>query len=228
MLCEPLSAHREALEGLRSEWTGTIEISPVGRPLAPGPRDAIITFGGRAAMRAGQARAPTVTALAPGHPAQDPGPAKALIAMTPSPEHFATILSAAGIHRLLAVRGVPAEKEFVRRAAEAGHRSGVTIEDVNLTSPAELRRVPRGAGARADAVWLAPDPRAVTREIFAVARGFARAHGMPFYAPLAGLVSGEIRGELAVSFRACGREAARAAKELLAGRPVARIVYPVP
>ncbi|PIR18998.1 MAG: hypothetical protein COV48_04440 [Elusimicrobia bacterium CG11_big_fil_rev_8_21_14_0_20_64_6] len=66
----------------------------------------------------------------------------------------------------------------------------------------------------------------VTRERFNVAREFARARSIPFFAPAAGLVSHEIHGELTVTFRDCGREAARAARELLAGRNIHGVVYP--
>lgn len=225
VLTEPLSApYREALAGLLSEWTGELEISPADRPLPPGPHGVVIALGGRAAMRAGQAGAPTVAALAPARSA----PATVLIAMTPSPERLVSLLSEAGIRRLLVIRAVPAEAEFVRRAAEAGKRSEVEIEYMILPSRKDLPRLLREAGTRADAIWLAPDPAAVTPETFAVAREFARARAVPFYAPAAGLVTGEIRGELAVSFRDCGKEAARVAKELLGGRSAAKVVYPDP
>ena len=78
----------------------------------------------------------------------------------------------------------------------------------------------------ADAVWLAPDPGTVTPENFGAVREFARARSLPFFAHAAGLVMDEVRGDLTVSFRECGREAARAARELLAGRAVAKTVYP--
>jgi hypothetical protein len=146
--------------------------------------------------------------------------------MTPSPERFVSLLAAAGVHRLLAVRAGASEPEFVRRADAAGKRSGVVIEDGILSAPDGLPRLLRGVGARADAIWLAPDPGTVTPEAFRVARDFARAREIPFFSPAEGLVKEEIRGELAVSFRDCGREAALAAKELLAGRPVAEVVYP--
>ncbi len=48
--------------------------------------------------------------------------------MTPSPERFVSLLAAAGVRRLLAVRAVPPEPEFLRRAAEAGEKAGVAIE----------------------------------------------------------------------------------------------------
>lgn len=226
VLSEPLSvSHREALEGLRAEWSGTIEIASAGRPLPPGPHGVIVAIGGRAARRARQGRGPAVVALAPA--ARD-GTATVLVAMTPSPERFVSVLSAAGIRRLLAVRAVPAEKEFLRRAAEAGRIAGVAIEDEILPKAEDLPRLLRGSGPGAQAIWLAPDPESVTPETFAVAREFARGRAVPFFAPAAGLVSDEVRGEFAVSFRDCGREAARAARELEAGRPTAKVVYPSP
>lgn len=226
VLSEPLSAsHREALEGLRAEWRGPIDISSDGRALPHGPHGVIIALGGRAARRARQGSVPTVVALAPGARA---GSATVLVAMTPSPERMVSILSGAGIHRLLAVRAVSADPEFRRRAAEAGRLAGVEIEDGILPKADDLPRLLRGPGLAAEAIWLAPDPESVTPETFAVAREFARGRALPFFAPAAGLVSDEVRGELAVSFRDCGREAARAARELGAGRPTTRVVYPSP
>jgi hypothetical protein len=226
---EPLSAsYREALEGLRAEWGEAVEIASASRPLPPGPHGVVIALGGRAAIRARQAGAPMVVALAPAYRAERGGPATVRVAMIPSPERFVNFLKAAGVRRLLAVRAVPAEPEFVQLAAEAGKRAGVAIEDEILAAPDALPRLLRGAGTRADALWLAPDPGVVTEETFAIAREFSRARGIPFFAPAAGLVSDEIRGELTVSFRDCGREAARAARDLLADRPVAGVVYPGP
>lgn len=227
VVSEPLSpSSKEALEGLRSAWAAPVETASAGRPLPPGPHGVIIALGGRAALRATKAGAPMVVALAPAyHPAKREF-ATVRVAMTPSPERFVGVLAAAGVRLLLAVRAVPAEPEFVRRAAEAGKAAGVVISD-EIVSPADgLPRLLRAVGAGANAIWLAPDPDTVTPENFVVAREFARARSIPFYAPAAGLVSDEARGELTVSFRDCGREAARAAQELLAGRPVPKIVYP--
>lgn len=227
VVSEPLSpSSREALEGLRAEWPVPIETASAGSALPPGPHGVIIAFGGHAALRAREADAPLVVALAPAYRPVKNRAATARVAMTPSPERFVGFLAAAGVRSLLAVRAVAADPEFVRRAAEAGKASGVAIEDQILPSPDDLPRLLRSAGSRADAIWLAPDPASVTPETFGVAREFSRARAIPFFAPAAGLVSDEIRGELTVSLRDCGREAARAARELLAGRPVPKVVYP--
>lgn len=213
---------REALEGLRAEWGAGLEIASASAPLPPGPHGVVIAIGGRAALRARGGRAPVVVLLAPAYR----GPATVRVAMTPSPERFMGVLGALGVRRLLAVRGASAEPEFSRRAAEAGRPYGILVDEQVLSSPDGLAHMLRVAGTRADAVWLAPDPETVTAETFSVAREFARARSIPFFAPAAGLVSEEIRGDLTVSFRDCGREAARAAKDLLAERPVAKVIYP--
>jgi putative ABC transport system substrate-binding protein len=224
VVSQPLSpSYREALEGLRAEFTGTFEIASADRALPPGPHGVIVALGGRAASRARQAGSPLIVALAPSYRAEA---ATILVAMTPSPERFVSFLAAAGVRRLLAVRAAPADPEFVRRVADAGKLAGVAIDDEILQSPEDLPRLLRGAGERADAVWLAPDPTAVTPETFGVVREYARARSVPFFAPAAGLVMDEVRGEITVSFRDCGRAAARAAQEILAGRSVAKVVYP--
>jgi hypothetical protein len=124
------------------------------------------------------------------------------------------------------VRAVAADADFLRRAAAAGERAGVRIEEGILSGPDGLPHLLRREGVRSDGLWLAPDPGSVTPETFGAAREFARARSMPFFAPAAGLVMDEVRGDLTVSFRDCGREAARAARELLAGRAVETVVYP--
>ncbi len=223
----PSSASREALEGLRAELNAGIEMASADRPLPPGPHGVIIAFGGRAVQRARRAGAPMVVALAPAYLESRPSDT-VRVALTPSPERFGGFLAAAGVKRLLVVRSPAGDAEFVRRIIEIGKQAGVVIEDGVLPSPDELPRLLRASGALADAVWLAPDPAIVTPEAFGVAREYARARGIPFFAPAAGLVKEEIRGELTVTFRDCGREAGRAAREMLAGRSVATVVYPVP
>ena len=227
VLNEPLSlSYREALEGLRAEWTDTIETAPADRPLPLGPHGVIIALGQRAALKSRAAGTPLVVALAPAYRADGPAPATVIIAMTPSPERLVRFLAAAGVKRLLALRSTPAEAEFARRAAEAGKAVGVVIEDGIIRAQDDLPLLLRDAGARADALWLTPDPTAVTPLNFAVAKEYARVRSIPFFAPSTGLVSGDVRCELAVSFRACGREAARAARGILVGRPAAKIIYP--
>lgn len=229
VLSEPLSpSFREALEGFLAEWGEPVDTATAGQPLPPGPRGVIVAFGGHAAMRARQNGAPVVVALAPAYRPDGRGPATVRVAMTPSPERLMSLLAAAGVRRLLAVRSVPAEPDFLRRASEAGKKAGVAIDDRILPGPDGLPRLLRRDGVLADGVWLAPDPGAVTPETFGAAREFSRARSVPFFAPAAGLVMDEVRGDLTVSFGECGREAARAARELLAGREVAKVVYPVP
>lgn len=227
VLSEPLQAHqRSALEGFRAEWPGRLVTASAGRPLPPGPHDVIVAFGGRAALRARSAGAPMVVALAPGY--RDAGRPSVRVEMTPSPERIVRVLADAGVRRLLAVRATPAEPEFQRRASAAGASAGVRIEDRTLASPGGLPALLRRAGDGADAIWLTPDPDAVTPETFGAVREFARARSIPFFAPAAGLVSDEIRGELTASFEDCGRAAARAAREMLAGESKAKVVYPDP
>lgn len=227
ILSEPLSGpHREAFEGLLAERPRRFDVAPAGRALPPGPHGVVVAFGARAAVLARRTAAPTVVVLAPGYRVGGRGVSEVRIEMTPSPERFVRLLAAAGVRRLLAVRSAPAEPDFVRRAAAAGEKNGVAIDEQVLPEPDGLPHLLRRDGVSADGVWLAPDPGSVTPETFGAAREFSRARAVPFFAPAAGLVMGEVRGELTVSFRDCGREAARAARELLAGRSVAEVVYP--
>lgn len=227
VLSEPLSpSFREAYDGFLAEWGEPVDTARADDSLPEGPHDVVLAFGGRAASRARSHEGPLVVALAPAYRGEGRDATTVRVAMTPSPERLVAALAAAGVKRLLAVRAAPAEAEFLRRAASAGKAAGVEISDRILTGPDALPRLLRRDGVLADGVWLAPDPASVTPETFGAAREFSRARAVPFFAPAAGLVSGEVRGELTVSFGDCGREAARAARELLAGRETAKVVYP--
>ena len=227
VVSEPLSpSFREALDGFLAEWGEPVDTASAGRSLPPGPRSVVVAFGGRAAARARRDRTPMIVALAPGFRDEGRAAATVRVAMTPSPERFVAALAAAGVKRLLAVRTVAADPEFVQRAAVAGEHAGVRIDEGILEGPDGLPHLLRTDGLLADGVWLAPDPGSVTPENFGTAREFSRARSLPFFAPAAGLVMDEVRGDLTVSFRECGREAARAARELLAGRVTTKTVYP--
>lgn len=224
---EPLEAsYRKAYEGLRAEWEGPMRTAAADRPLPPGPHGVIIAIGGRAAERARTAPAPLVVVLAPAFRAEGRAFPTVRVELTPSPERVVSLLAAAGVRRLLAVRAAPADPDFTLRSEGAGRAAGVVIEDALLSSPDRLPVLLRRLGVDADAVWLAPEPAAVTSGTFATAREFSRARAIPFFAPAAGLVAGEVRGELTVTFDDCGRAAARAAREILAGRTVPQAVYP--
>lgn len=226
VLSDPASSsYQEALDGLRAEMGETIKVVSADRPLPPGPHGVIIAFGGRAALRAQKSGAPMVVALAPTYRTKNSS-MTVRIAMTPSPERFVGFLAAANVRHLLAVHSISAEVEFLRLAVATGKQSGIGIEAGMLSSSADLPRLLRSSDARVDAIWLAPDPDVVTPEIFAAVREFSRVRRIPFFSPAAGLVADEVRGELTVSFRDCGRAAGLAARELLAGRAIAKIVYP--
>lgn len=221
IVSEPtLPCYREALKGVREEWTLRLDVAIAGRPSPPGPHAVIIALGG-AAARAAPRGIPTVSALAPGD--RD---STVRVALTPSPERLVNVLAAGGVRRLLVVRAAPPEGEFSRRAGAAAAAAGVAIQDAILASPSLMPALLRRSGMKADGIWLAPEPATVTPETYAAAREYARARRIPFFAPATGLVGADGRGELAVSCRDCGREAARAARELLAGRPVSKVVYP--
>ena len=229
VLSEPLtSPYREALEGLRAEWGEAIETVSAGRALPRGPYGVIIALGGRAALRAQGTDAPLVVALAPSYRGESRGSAMVRVDLAPSPESFVRILAAMGVHRLIALRSRPADADFSRRIAAAGKTAGVIIEDEIFSATDDLPKLLREIGQRGDAVWMAPDPGAVTAETFRTVREFARARAIPFFAPTAGLATEGIRGELTVSFRDCGKEAARAARGLLAGLDLPGVAYPSP
>lgn len=222
VVSEPLrGAYREAFEGLREEFPEPFDVAPAGRPLPAGRYGVIIALGGGAAAAARRSGAPLIVALAPGHRG-----ATVLVALTPSPERFVSLLASRGVSRLLAVRAAPAENEFSRRASSAAIDAGLKITDAYVASHRRLPALLRRDGLEADAIWLAPDPDAVTPGNLSSISEFARARGVLFFAPAAGLVSKDSLGDLTVSFRDCGREAGRAARELLAGRAVPKVVYP--
>ena len=225
---DPMSAStREAYDALVAEVGEPVELADAASPLPPGPHGVVVALGGRAAARVRDAKAPVVVALAPKFRGEARGGLPLIrVAMTPSPERFASLLAASGARRLLALRAATGDRDYLRRAAACAKAAGVAVDDAALVSVDDLPSVLRAASSSVDAVWLAPDPDAVTPESFGVVREFARARGVPFFAPTSGLVIDGARGELAMTFRDCGRAAGAAARSLLDGRAVAKVVFP--
>lgn len=219
--------HEEAFAGVCEALGACPPHVPAGAALPAGAR-VVIAIGGESARRHYPPELTLVTALCPGmeaRPADGDGPV-VRVRMTPSPADFAALLRARhpAVKRVALLWSARARGRFVRELSAVLASGGVTAESRRVHDAGDLPALLRGL-ARPDALWLAPDPLLVTPVGHALVKEYAKAEGVLFLAPAAGLGSGA-GSLLAPSFRAVGVRAGEAARDALAGREIPQEAYP--
>ena len=221
------SAHyRQAYEGFQEAWGSSVPVVLVGS-VPPGPRDAIVAFGSRAALSEETRGALLVTCLAPGALPRRAGGVIRVSLIPPEAELVSRLKAL--LPRLESLR-VLWSSEFERGEvddlAAAAKERGLRVISERIENPEDLPARVRAFSGRADALWLMPDPALVNSQNFHILREYAKAARVPFLAPTEGLAEKGATATLAVSFRDVGRAAAAALKERLAGRAVPDHIHP--
>lgn len=200
-----------------------------GRLPAAGAR-VVVAFGGQAAVRPYPESATLIACLAPGLPAdfRRSGPL-VQVTMRPAPK---TLLSALrrvqpGLKRLGVLSHGRVTKGYLADLKLAGAALGVEIISPPSGGPGGVPDALRALlAAKADAVWLAPDPSLVTPENFQTIKQFAWDNGVPFYAPTRGLAAAGAAAAVSVGAAEEGRLAAELARRALAGEALPAFLYP--
>jgi hypothetical protein len=228
----PSAPYNEALQGVCDALGVCPPVLAAGEDVEiPADARVVIALGGRAARLSYPARTVLVTALSPGYearPRRAAGPV-VRVRMTLSPDAF--------VRRLLALKpeaktaallwSEPASGRFAAAVRTAGVPLGVTVTPVKVADtalvPALLRSLPP-----TDALWLAPDSALVNPTTFAAAGEYARHAGTTFFAPAPALAAEGAVAGLAPDFHSSGLRAGTAARDALAGMPVAEDAFPSP
>ena len=210
--------YRQAYEGFQEAWGSSVPVVLFGETVPPGPLDAVVAFGSRAALREGPLNALLVTCLAPGARPQLLGE-QLRVDLLPSPS-----LLAGGLKKLLprmttlrVLWSSDYEREEVAELTAAAMERGITVLSERIEDPDNLPERVRAFAGRADALWLMPDPALVNAQNFKALREYAAASRVPFLAPTEGLAEKGATATLAVSFADIGRAAAAALKARLRG-----------
>jgi hypothetical protein len=191
----------------------------------------VVAFGGEAAVQPYPDGATLIACLAPGLRTgkRHRGPF-VFITMKPAPARLLAELRRLQprLKRLAVLSSGRDTASYIADLGRAGAPLGVEIIAPPATGadgiPAALRAL---LAAKADAVWLAPDPRLVTPESFQTIKQFSWDNDIPFYAPTRGLALAGAVAAVSVSAEEEGRLAADLAKRALAGEELPELVYPV-
>lgn len=104
-------------------------------------------------------------------PAHDPLPPPRVV--------LAALQSAKPVIRQLLLLQGPGGERYARRARDAAGRLGIGLRVVVAPTPAQAVSLLRGMGPQVDAVWLLPDLRICTPQVFQYALGLQFRRSMP-------------------------------------------------
>lgn len=216
--------YREAWEGFRQELGADAAMSLAGEAAAT-DADVIVAFGAKAALGSRPRRARVIVAMAPSVPA------RVRVCMTPEPRALLARMKVLqpGLKRL----GVIWKSDFygdryLPLLRAAGRDAGVDVASYPLAEAGDLPDQLRELRGKVDALWLPPDPLAISEQNFLLLRDFSLASRVPLYVPVPGLAERGATASIGVSFRAIGTEAGRAAKRLLQGEEPPALSFPSP
>lgn len=224
--------YREALLAFHEAYGAEVPTSVLGPGtprIEPGTR-VVVTFGARAALRAYPRRVTVVYSLAPGArlaPPERVGPAVSVQMLPPARDVLLRLRRLQpALDPLLVLWSSPALDEYRREFRRAAEELGLTLIDVELGGPEQVPDLLRRLKRRPGALWIPPDPRIVTPEVFEMLRGYAAAKGVPLYAPTSSLAEAGAAASVGASVKEIGRATADAVRRVEAGEKVPDRVFP--
>ncbi|MBI2386416.1 MAG: hypothetical protein HYV14_10430 [Elusimicrobia bacterium] len=208
------------------------EVAPVRLPArapASGAR-VVVAFGGEAAVQAYADEATLIACMAPGLGTRlrHRGPF-VFVSMKPAPGRLLAELRRLqpGLKRLAVLSAGRDTASYVADLRRAGAAVGMEIVAPRAAGSSAVPHALRALlAAKADAVWLAPDPSLATPENFQTIKQFSWDNRVPFYAPTRGLAAAGAAAAVSVGAEEEGRLAAELARRALAGEDLPEIVYP--
>ncbi len=188
-----------------------------------------VAFGGGAAAQTYPENATLIACLAPGTSPRlrHDGPF-VFVTMKPAPKRLLTELRRLqpGLKRLAALSNARDTDSYL-----ADLKRTAAALDIEIIAPraSGANAVPEALRllltAKADALWLAPDPSLVTPENFQAIKQFSWDNDIPFYAPTRGLAAAGATAAVSVSAEEEGRLTAELARRALAGETLPELVY---
>lgn len=221
----------EAFESFRREVGVPVTLLQLREGAVQLPADAAVVaaFGGRAAQQPYPSGVRLIYCLAPGKTVSrgsyELPPVK--IQMTGDPDALVSrLLELQPRLKRLAVFWSQGENEHKHKELRLSSRDRFEVVSVRVRSSEELYEALRGLKGRVDALWMTPDPALVNADNFEALREYSWANAVPFYSPTEGLVEKGASASISASYAEIGRAAAGAARDALAGLPVAEDIHP--
>jgi len=201
---------------------------PDETPETGGDTRVVVAFGGEAAARRYPPRATLIVCLAPGLPDADIRGRYVRVDMKPAAEPFLAKLRLVQprLVRLAVLWNSEDTGAYLKDLKRAGATLGITVSSLRIDDLAQVPDVLRAQVGKADALWLAPDPRLVTPQTFQTVKQFSWDNAVPFYAPTSGLAAAGAAASVSVSPAHLGRQAAEMAKLALTGAELPKVVFP--
>lgn len=207
-------------------------VSPARLPARASAEGArvVVAFGGEAAVQPYPDGAILIACMAPGLGARLRHRGQfVFVSMKPAPERLLSELRRLqpALKRLAVLSDGRDTGGYIPDLRRAGAEIGVEIVSPRAAGPNGVPSALRALlAAKADAIWLAPDPSLATPENFQTIKQFSWDNRIPFYAPTRGLAVAGAAAAVSVAAEEEGRLAAGLARRALAGEAMPEIVYP--
>lgn len=192
----------------------------------PGGLKTAVAFGAKAASFDYPRATSVIALIAPGF-APRAGRAFSIISSFPEPAQAASAYKKLqpALARLAVLYLSPGPAAYLADLTAAGKRLGVEIIPVPLASPDDFPAALRALRARADALWLLPEPALITKTSLSVLTEFSCAGKLPFYAPSSGLAELGAAASFAPDLADTAGAAAAALQRSLAGEKLPPVIY---
>ena len=135
---------------------------------------------------------------------------------------LAGLQAAKPVIRRVALLHGPGREAYLRRAHAAATRLGLELHVLAAATPARAMTLLRKAGSRTDALWLLPDIRLLTPQVFQYALGLQFRRNIPLMAATRRHTRGGALFAVDYSPRALGSRAAARANRVLSGARATR------
>jgi hypothetical protein len=232
VLSAGLKAYAEALAGFQKTYGGEVDVCFLNKKSPAPGKDTrvVVAFGGKAALQSYPPGTRLIYALAPGVNARDiPNRRDAiLVEMTPRPEGVLDVIRGLqpALQNLAVYHVSNSFDPYVQTMREAAQVRGIRIQESRVENVDDLPMRLRAVRGKTHALWILPDPLLINPQTIAILNDFSWANDIPLYVPIEGLPDRGAVAAIAVDFDRIGKEAARAARAVLSGGAVDRVLYP--
>jgi hypothetical protein len=202
---------------------------PQDKPVIGRGTRVVVAFGGEAAVQSYPKRVTVIVCLAPGLPARSPhGGPFSLIAMKPPAAILLTQLKKLQpqMKRLAVLWNSKSYGGYLFELQRIAAAQGISVVAVRVSEASDIPEALRTQSAKADALWLGPDPRLINPETFQTIKQFSWDNALPFYVPTAGLAAAGAAAAISISTQEMGHQVSELSRQALSGALLPEIVYP--
>lgn len=231
---ERVAQYKSAAAGARRQLSGATEVNPSSGDLAAKMAEASVVVAiGQAAFSAAQKAAPdkpVVYCLVLGVNLSGSAANVTGVPMETDPRvmfaHIKTL--SPRVKRVGLLYNSQTGEAFVREARAAAEAAGVTLVSAGVNGPNQVKAILTAKAGGMDAVWLPPDPKLFTREIFTWVLSFTSERKLPLYGFLDSYTQAGALASVSPDYEDIGARAGRLAADIAARSAGERVPVPSP